>query len=98
MNRMSWIGFVSQDILCILSWSLLQTDLVERLAQDLGRVEQGRLLPIVKGQVQRLLRAVLADHPRDREGDVLDAEVAAVQPRRDRQNPLLVQADRTDQL
>src|SRR6266536_6679337 len=75
-----------------------EPDLVERAAQDLGRVEQRRPLALVERQVERRLGAVLADDPRDRERDVLDAQVAAVELDRDRQDALLVQPDRADQL
>src|SRR4051812_23486758 len=91
MNRMSGRAVdvnAIPDILFIPSSSLLQADFVQGFAQYLGRVEQGRLLALVEREVQRLLRTILADHPRDREGDILDAQVAAIQPRRHWQDAL----------
>ncbi len=65
-------------------------DRLDRLAQDLGRVLEGRGLLGPELDLELAFHALAPDHGGDRKADVADA-VGAVDQRGDRQDPLLVQ-------
>ncbi len=69
-------------------------DRVDRLAQDLGRVLQRRGLLGPELDLELAFHPLAPDDGRDRQADVADP-VWPVDQRRDRQDPLLIERDRS---